>query len=125
VDYRAQPFEDVVAKVDVVLDTIGGDTQARSLQVLKTGGRLVSIVQTPDAEKLGAVGARGGFVMVQPNSEQLKVIGDLIDKNQVRVVIDSVFGLSQVRDAHTRSETGRAKGKIVLEVIPEPTGSAQ
>jgi NADPH:quinone reductase-like Zn-dependent oxidoreductase len=125
VDYRSQRFEDVVAKVDVVLDTIGGDTQARSMQVLKTGGRLVSVVQPPDEEKLATVGARGGFVMVQPNSAQLKTIGALIDDKKVRVLIDSVFPLSQVKDAHTRSETGRAKGKIVLEVIAAGADAAQ
>jgi NADPH:quinone reductase-like Zn-dependent oxidoreductase len=118
VDYRSQKFEEVVAKVDVVFDTIGGDTQARSIPLLKKGGRLYSVVATPDAELLGSVGASGGFVMVQPNSEQLSRIAALVDDGVVRVVIDSVFPLSQARSAHEKSETGRAKGKIVLEVVP-------
>lgn len=117
VDYRSQKFEDVVAKVDVVLDTMGGDTQARSFQLLNSGGRLFSVVGSPDADKLAAAGATGGMFMVQPNREQLGRIAQLIDDGAVRVLIDSVFPLSETRAAHTKSETGRAKGKIVLEVI--------
>jgi NADPH:quinone reductase-like Zn-dependent oxidoreductase len=118
VDYRTQKFEEVIDKVDVVFDTIGGDTQARSVQLLKTGGRLFSVVTTPDPEALASVGASGGFVMVQPNSDELGQIAQLIDDGIVRVIIDSVFPLSEARAAHTKSQTGRAKGKIVLEVVP-------
>ena len=118
VDYRSQPFEDVVGPVDVVFDTIGGDTQTRSVGLLKPGGRLISVVATPDNDTLATVGATGGFVMVQPNSEQLQRIGQLIDLGDVRVLIDSVFPLSDVRGAHAKSQTGRAKGKIVIEVVP-------
>jgi len=122
VDYRSQRFEDVLAKVDVVLDTIGGDTQARSIPLLSSGGRLISVVATPDATALAAVEATGGAIMVQPSSEGLGRIAQLIDAGTVRVLIDSVFPLSEVRAAHAKSETGRAKGKIVLEVVPaQPT----
>ncbi len=75
-------------------------------------------MDTPDADVLAKVGATGGFVMVQPNSEELGRIGQLIDDGTVRVLIDSVFPLSEARAAHEKSETGRAKGKIVLEVVP-------
>ena len=73
---------------------------------------------TPDAAALAAVGATGGHFMVQPSSENLVRISRLIDNGTVRVVIDSVFPLSEARAAHTKSQTGRAKGKIVLEVVP-------
>lgn len=118
VDYRSQRFEQVLAKVDVVLDTIGGDTQERSIQLLKSGGRLISVTTPPDADALAAVGATGNLFMVQPSSESLGRIGALIDSGSVRVLIDSVFPLAEARAAHTKSETGRAKGKIVLEVVP-------
>lgn len=118
VNYRAQPFEDVVGDVDVILDTVGGDTQTRSVQLLRDGGRLVSMVGTPDADALAAVGASGSLFMVQPSSEDLGRIGQLIDTGTVRVLIDSVFPLSETRAAHIKSQTGRAKGKIVLEVVP-------
>ncbi len=118
VNYRTQQFEEVLNKVDVVLDTIGGDTQERSFALLKSGGRLFSIVGNPDAEKLAAAGSTGGTFMVQPSSAQLGEIATLIDDGKVRVLIDSVFPLSEARAAHDKSQTGRAKGKIVLEVIP-------
>lgn len=117
VDYRTQRFEEVLAKVDVVLDTIGDDTQERSVSLLNTGGRLVSITGTPDADKLAAVGATGTWFMVQPSSEQLGTIAGLVDEGKVRILVDSVFPLSETRAAHDKSQSGRAKGKIVLEVI--------
>jgi len=118
VDYRSQRFEEALAKVDVVLDTIGGDTLDRSIGLLKSGGRLVSVVATPDPEALAAMGATGGIFMVQPSSENLASIANLIDAGTVRVIIDSVFPLWEAHAAHTKSQTGRAKGKIVLEVVP-------
>jgi NADPH:quinone reductase-like Zn-dependent oxidoreductase len=118
VDYRSQRFEEVLAKVDVVLDTIGGETQARSIGLLKSGGRLISVVGNPDADALAAVGATGNVFMVQPSSENLGAIAKLIDAGTVRVLIDSVFPLSDVRGAHLKSQTGRSKGKIVIEVVP-------
>ena len=57
--------------------------------------------------------------MVQPNSEQLGRIAELIDEGKVQVLVDSVFPLSEARAAHDKSQTGRAKGKIVLEVVAE------
>jgi len=119
VDYRSQRFEEVLEKVDVVLDTIGGETQERSFSLLNRGGRMFSVVGTPDADKLAAAGATGGTFMVQPNREQLKRIAALIDEERVRVLVDSVFPLSEARAAHDKSQTGRAKGKIVLEVVAE------
>ena len=116
-NYRTQQFEEVLDKVDVVLDTIGCDTQERSFSLLNTGGRLFSIVGNPDADKLAAAGATGGTFMVQPSSDELGRIAKLIDERTVRVLIDSVFPLSETRAAHDKSQTGRAKGKIVLEVV--------
>jgi len=118
VDYRSQRFEEVLAKVDVVLDTVGGDTQTRSIPLLNSGGRLFSVVETPDDVALAAMGATGGIFMVQPSSKDLGTIAKLIEKGTVRVLIDSVFPLSEARAAHTKSQTGRARGKIVLEVVP-------
>jgi NADPH:quinone reductase-like Zn-dependent oxidoreductase len=119
VDYRSQRFEEVLDKVDVVLDTIGGETQERSFSLLKAGGRLFSVVGTPDAGRLATLGATGGTFMVQPSREQLGRIAELIDEGKVRVLVDSVFPLSEARAAHAKSQTGRAKGKIVLEVVAQ------
>ena len=116
IDYRTTRFEDVVKDVDLVFDTIGGETQARSWSVLKPGGRLVSIIDTPKEEDAKKQDATGYFVFVQPNAEQLGKLYDLIEQGKVKPLIDTVLPLSEARKAHELSEAGRTRGKIVLEV---------
>src|SRR6185437_11185102 len=74
IDYTQQRFEEIARKIDVVLDTIGGETQERSWQVLKKGGVLVSLVQPPSEEKAKELGVRAVFVGGQPNGAQLAEI---------------------------------------------------
>src|SRR4051812_35052834 len=78
IDYRKTKFEEVAREVDVVLDTIGGETQERSWKVLKRGGVLASLVQPPPAEKAAARGVRAFFVRQKANGEQLATIADLV-----------------------------------------------
>jgi NADPH:quinone reductase-like Zn-dependent oxidoreductase len=117
VDYRNAKFEDAAREVDVVLDLIGGDTQERSLPVLKRGGILVSTVQPPSAPKLQQFGVRGVMVRQKPNGQQLQIIGDLVASGTVRVNIERVFPLEQAREAQQLSQTGHAHGKIVLQLL--------
>ena len=116
VDYEKAPFEDVVHDVDVVLDTIGGDTQKRSWKVLKKGGILVSIISPPSAEEATKHGVRHGYVFVQPNASQLTEIAKLVDSGKLKPVVETVLPLSEARRAQEQSETGHTRGKIVLKV---------
>ena len=116
IDYTKQRFEDVAHKIDLVLDTIGGDTQERSWQVLKQGGLLASIVQPPNAERAREFGVHDAFVRSQPNGNGLAEIAALIDSDNLKVVLDRIMPLSEVRRAHTLSQNGHARGKIVLRV---------
>lgn len=116
IDYTTQRFEQVAENVDVVLDTIGGETQERSWKVLKKGGLLASIVQPPDAEKAREFGVRSAFVWSQPNGDQLAEIAALIDSGNLKVVLDRILPLSEARRAHELSQSGHAHGKIVLRV---------
>lgn len=116
IDYTTQRFERVAKDVDVVLDTIGGDTQERSWEVLKKGGVLVSVVQTPDTEKARQVGVRSAFVSSQPNGKELAEIAALIDSGHLKVVLDRIVPLSEARRAQELSQSGHARGKIVLRV---------
>jgi NADPH:quinone reductase-like Zn-dependent oxidoreductase len=116
VDYEAGPFEETVRNVDLVLDTMGGETQARSWKVLKRGGLLVSIVSPPPAELAVAHDVRGAYVFVQPNAVQLAEIAELTDRGLLRPALDVVFQLSEARQAQERSQGGHVRGKIVLEV---------
>src|SRR6266853_2317556 len=82
IDYRKTKFEEVARDVDVVLDTVGGETQERSWKVLKRGGVLVSLVQQPAAEKAAAQGARGFFIRQKASGLQLAAIADLVVKGK-------------------------------------------
>jgi NADPH:quinone reductase-like Zn-dependent oxidoreductase len=111
IDYRAVRFEDIVHGIDVVFDTVGGETLDRSWGVLKPGGRLVTIAASvegsPDPR------TREAFFIVRPDRGQLNEITRLIDAAQLRPVVDCVFPLAQARQAFEHKST---RGKVVLSV---------
>ncbi len=116
IDYNTTQFEDVVHDVDVVLDTIGGDTQERSWGVLKPGGMLVSIV-SPDTEKQAQAHNRRGVNMhAEENAAQLAEIAALADAGKVKPSVERVFPLAETREAQEVSQGGHVRGKIVLQV---------
>jgi NADPH:quinone reductase-like Zn-dependent oxidoreductase len=117
IDYQAQKFEDVARKIDIVLDSIGGDTQERSWKVLKKGGVLVSIVQPPSGEKARSVGARGAMVQSRPDGAKLAEIAKIIDSGQLAPVINRILPLSEARRAQELSQSCHMHGKIVLRVV--------
>ena len=110
IDYQATQFDDIVHDVDVVFDTIGGDTQERSWQVLRRGGILVSIVQPPPPEKAAAQGVRGVFMRQNPRGDQLAQIADLVASGKVKVHVEKVLPLSEARKAQELSQSGHARG---------------
>ena len=116
IDYTTQKFEDLVHKVDIVLDTIGGQTQERSWGVLNKRGVLISLVQPPPEEKAEQFGVRGMMCSVQPDGAQLTKIAKLIDSAKLRPTIDRILPLSEARRAHELSQNGHLHGKIVLRV---------
>jgi NADPH:quinone reductase-like Zn-dependent oxidoreductase len=116
IDYTTTRFEQVVRDVDVVFDMVGGDTLERSYGVLKTGGVLVSVAMPPSPEKAKEHGARSVWFIVEPNRDQLIEIGELIDGGQIRPIVDTVFPLSQARQAYELGARGHTRGKIVLSV---------
>jgi len=116
IDYTARPFEDAARDIDLVLDTIGGDTQRRSWKVLKPGGVLVSIVEPPSAELAAQHGVRQAFLGASQNADELREIAALIDAGALKPVVSAVLPLSQLRDAHAMSEGGHTRGKIVIDV---------
>ena len=116
IDYTKQRFENVARNIDIVLDTIGGETQERSWSVLKKGGNLVSLVQPPSDEKAKELGVRAAFVASHPNGEQLAEISKIIDSGKLAPVIDRILPLSEARRAHELSQSGHTHGKIALRV---------
>jgi NADPH:quinone reductase-like Zn-dependent oxidoreductase len=115
IDYATTSFEEVVHDVDVVFDTVGGDTLARSWQVVKPGGALVSVVSPLSGQPLRD-DIRYVYFIVEPSGAQLREIGALIDAGQVRPVVDQVFPLAQARQAYEAAATEHPRGKIVITV---------
>ena len=120
IDYRAQKFEEVVKDVDVVLDTVAGDTLKRSYDVVKKGGFIVSILEPPNKAELEKRGIRGTAILVEPNAAQLSEIGKLIDAKKVKPFVSQTFPLDQAQRAHLAIESGHTRGKIVLKIGAEP-----
>jgi len=116
VDYKKEKFEDVVKEVDVVFDTIGGETQERSFRVLKKGGFLVTAVQPPSEDSAKKFGVKAAMVSVQPNAKQLAEIAKLAEKGRLKTHVETVLPFSEVKKAHELSESGRTRGKIVLAI---------
>ncbi|MBX6394556.1 MAG: NADP-dependent oxidoreductase [Alicyclobacillaceae bacterium] len=116
IDYTAGDFSRQVRDVDVVLDTVGGTVQTQSMDVLKRGGRLVSIVQPPDPKLAEEKGIRASYFFLQPDGEKLAKIGEWIEQGKIKPVVGHVFPLEEAARAHELSESNHARGKIVLKV---------
>ncbi len=116
IDYSADKFEDMVHDVDVVLDTMGGDTQERSWGVLRPSGILVSIVSPDTQQQAKAHGKRGLVMLAQDSGAQLAEIAALIDAGKLKPHVERVFALAEARQAQEISQQGHVRGKLVLQV---------
>lgn len=119
IDYKSQKFADVVKDVDVVLDSVGGQTTGDSVKVLKKGGILVSIVGPPPRKLADDAGVRAAAILVKPSADQLAQIAKLVEGGTIKPVVGHEFSLKDVAKAHEQSETGHTRGKIVLRVVGE------
>ena len=118
IDYRTVAFAERVSQVDMVFDTLGGQVQESSWSVVRPGGVLVSVVDPPAPERAAQAGVEGKFVFIQPSAAILRELADLVDSGIVRPIVGAEFGLHRVSEAHSLSESGHARGKIVLHVGP-------
>ncbi|HEX5022840.1 MAG TPA: NADP-dependent oxidoreductase [Candidatus Binatia bacterium] len=117
IDYRARRFEEQVKELDVVLDTVGGDTLDRSFGVLKRGGMLVSSAAQPSQEKAAQHGVRALFFLVEVNTNRLNTIAKLIDANELKTEVGEVLWLDEARQGHHMLEgVQHRRGKIVIKV---------
>jgi NADPH:quinone reductase-like Zn-dependent oxidoreductase len=117
VDYNSISFEDVVPKVDIVLDMVGGEIRKRSFQVIKSGGILVSVVSQFAPEDNVSGGVRSVFFLVDVTSERLKTLTGLFNGGKLKAHVGTVLPLDQVRNAHEMlAGAPHQSGKIVLRV---------
>lgn len=141
IDYKKEDFEKVLSGYDVVLNSQDGKTLEKSLNVLKPGGKLISISGPPDPEFAEAIKAPWfvkqvmrvlsfgirrkakrrniafSFLFMQASGSQLRQITPLIESGAIRPVVDKVFPFASTNDALAYVESGRAKGKVVIKVL--------
>ncbi|GHC51411.1 NADPH:quinone reductase [Streptomyces cinnamoneus] len=117
VDYRNQDFTEI-EPVDLVLDAIGGDTAARSLDVLKPGGQLLTIAITSMPADLPARAAERDIqvtpVLVEADQAGMRAIADLMAAGKLKAVVEATFPLAQAAEGHALGDTNRVAGKVVL-----------
>jgi NADPH:quinone reductase-like Zn-dependent oxidoreductase len=141
IDYKKQEFEEVLRDYDAVLGTMKGDAIEKSLRILKPGSAVISLIGPPDAafarargmnffmvfvfgllsrKIIGLARKRGvgySFLFVHPDGSQLAEIGELLKAGIIRPVIDEVFPFGQAKEALAYLEKGRAKGKVVVQIV--------
>jgi NADPH:quinone reductase-like Zn-dependent oxidoreductase len=140
IDYRKQEFDQVLSGYDVVLNSLDSTTLRKSLDVLKPGGKLISISGPPDLDfarerglnwllrqvmrllsfgirrRAAARGVHYSFLFMRANGNQLGQITALIDKGAIRPVVDRTFPFNETNEALAFVETGRVKGKVVVKL---------
>lgn len=142
VDYKQHEFEHVLKDYDVVLGTVRGDGLEKAMHIVKPGSRVVSLIGPPDVSFARARGmnflmkfvfgllsrkiirlaakrdASYSFLFVRPDGGQLAKIGELLETSRVRPVIDKVVPFAQAKQGLAYLEQGRAKGKVVVQLVP-------
>lgn len=115
IDYTVQPFEQVASAMDVVFDTVGGDTFERAFRSVRAGGFVVTSVAFPtdEASRYGVGVAR---VQCKPDAVQLEHMRELVEAGKLVPHVDTVLPLAQAARALELSEQGRTRGKIVLDI---------
>jgi len=140
INYRTEQFDKVLHNYDGVFDTIGGETLEKVFKTVKQGGQIVSVSGLPNArfgEEYGAgfiktnifrfitrkltklemkYNVKYSFLFMKPSGRQLGLIAELIESGKIKPVIDLIFPFEEAQKAMEYSESGRAKGKIILKI---------
>ena len=117
IDYRTEDFG-ILRDVDVVLDTVGGETQLRSFAVLRPGGVLASIVAPPDEALAKAHGIAASFLFHRTDAARLGLIAGLCDAGRLAVTVDRTLALVELHAALGHVATGQAHGKVLVRIDP-------
>jgi NADPH:quinone reductase-like Zn-dependent oxidoreductase len=120
IDYTKTKFEDAAKNVDVVLDSVGKDTLARSYGVVKKGGFIATLVAEPDQAELDKHGIHGAPISVKPNADELAEVTKLVEAKKLKAVVSQVLPLTEAVKAQQQAATHHTRGKIVLKVAEQP-----
>lgn len=119
IDYKSESFETVVQDADMVFDPLGGETTLKSLKALKNGGRLISIVGgvTEEVKELAKQrNIEASNYLVQSSGSDMKDLAVLLKEQKLKAHVSHQFAFEQMADAHKQIETGRTRGKIVVNM---------
>lgn len=121
IDYTKERFTDVLHKqypqgIDVVFDTVGEDTLRQSYEVIKKGGRLITIAGVVDQVIASEKQLKAEFVFVQPDGKQLQKIAELIDAGKLKVPRVQEVPFDEIESALRKSREGHTQGKLVLKI---------
>src|SRR5258708_14960969 len=122
VDYTKTRFDDVAKDVDAVLDPVGKETLARSYDVVKKGGIVMSLVARPDPAELQKHGIRGAGISAHADADDLTEIAQLVYAGQTKPIATEIVRLTDVVKAQQQAATHHTRGKVVLRVAEEPKG---
>lgn len=114
IDYTTQAFDELVSGIDVVLDLVGGETQARSFKVLKKNGVLVSPVSLPSMSLANDFGVTPVNFATRSDGQQLALIAELFEKGHLKVDVEA-YPLSDAKTAMAKSMGRRLRGRLVLD----------
>lgn len=116
IDYKSQDFSTVVSNMDVVVDLVGGETQAKSFGVLKNNGKLLSTVHPPSEELAKKFGIDARFVFSKPSFQKLDFGKKLVEEGKIKTQVVKVMNLESAAKAQDLMLSGGVNGKIVLEI---------
>lgn len=115
-DYKQSDFSKLLEGYDAVLDTVGGDVTARSYNVLRRGGSLVSMLSQADPEKAEQYQVNFIHLMARASSDRLDKIAGLVDAGVIKARIDRTFSLDETNDALDYQKSGHPAGKVVISI---------
>lgn len=116
IDYTHTDFQKVVKDVDLVIDTVGGDTLNRSYSVIKQVGTLISLVEQPSLDKVKELKIKGKRNGSFASHDDLKTIAELIANKIIKAEVDKIYPLTDAHHAHRKSETGHGRGRLILQI---------
>lgn len=116
IDYKSQDFSTIVSDMDLVVDLVGGETQAKSFGILKKDGKLLSTVHPPSEELAKKFGIDARFVFSKPSFQKLDFGKKMVEEGKIKTQVAQVMNLENAAIAQDLISSGGVNGKIVLEV---------
>lgn len=121
VDYQSQGFEEAGNDFDFVLDTVQGETLTRSIAIVKKGGTIITIpsytIPESDQQLAKEKGVNLSFLMVSSNGNDMRSLSDLLSSGKLKTYVQETFSFENMDKAHKRLESGKVKGKVIVEVL--------